>query len=110
MLKHKEKKLIEAEAILKIVNTTNFLEFDMRKEKKETDFFLMLGDVIENGRKEVKRLLKEINNKQTATLKTIEEIHQHEKNKLSSKTEQLKKKRKIKQLDKKEQLELKLDF
>ena len=86
--------LFEAEAILKIVNTTNFLEFDMRnKKEKETDFFLMLGDVIKNGRKEVKRLLKEIDNKQTATLKTIEEIHPHERNKLSSKTEQLKKKK-----------------
>ena len=64
MLKQKEQKLIEAEAILKIVNTTNFLEFEMRKKKeKETDFFLMLGNVIENGRKEVKRLLKEINKK-----------------------------------------------
>ena len=100
----KQDKILQAEAILKIVNTTNFLEFDMRKKEKETDFFLMLGDVIKNGRKEVKRLLKEINNKQTATLKTIEEIHPHEKNKLSSKTEQLKKKRKIK----KEPQELKL--
>lgn len=106
----KKDKILQAEAILKIVNTTNFLEFDMRKKQKETDFFLMLSDVIENGRKEVKRLLKEINNKQTATLKTIEEIHPHEKNKSSSKTEQLKKKRKIKHLDKNEQLELKLDF
>ena len=64
MLKQQEQKLIEAEAILKIVNTTNFLEFDMRKKKeKETNFFLMLGNVIENGKKEVKRLLKEINKK-----------------------------------------------
>lgn len=100
----KQDKILQAEAILKIVNTTNFLEFDMRKKQKETDFFLMLGDVIKNGRKEVKRLLKEIDNKQTATLKTIEEIHPHKKNKLSSKTEQLKKKRKIK----KEPQELKL--
>lgn len=48
----------------------------MKKKKEvENDFFKMLGQVVENGKKEVERILKDIEkNKYDIKLKTIEYI------------------------------------